>query len=452
MEAGLREVAGQRLPALSLLALLCLLEIAIEHGGSRILLVLGPLPIAVSLATAAALRIPALHRRAGELAAACLIVLAVAAACSAAAAGSLARTPLDLAVLALVGAAVFPLGARTQAAIAAALLTVALLALRFVPGPASAQGTESVVAIVSLMTALGASTFVAAATRAHVDESLRLSGDAVRRSTALARRVEAADRELERRGLALERALEEAEKANVAKARFVGGMSHELRTPLNAILGFARMLLDDAGGPLQPKQRDYLGEIVVAAGHLLRKVEGVLLHARVEGDGDPLQRCDIPIDLLAAAAVRHAALDAAGKGITLHSPAPTGIHVTGDRTRLLQVFLNLLSNAIRFTPEGGHVGIELADGGDRVSLVVWDHGIGVAAADRDRIFLPFEQVAGATRTAEKGTGLGLANCKRLIEVHGGSISLDSATGRGSRFVVSLPKRPDIADGFGADAK
>ncbi len=215
---------------------------------------------------------------------------------------------------------------------------------------------------------------------------------AVRRNTELARSQE----ELSLMNERLEAATVLAEAANRAKSEFIANMSHELRTPLNAILGFSDVLLDGGGGEVSEKQKRYLANIRVSGGGLLRMI---------------------------------------GLRVEVASGLPT---ISADERRIAQVLINLLSNALKFTPDGGEVGVEAAVEAKTMRVTVWDTGIGIAAEDFNRIFLPFQQLESPLTKSFEGTGLGLYLCRKIVELHGGRIRVESAPGRGSRFTFTVP--------------
>jgi protein-histidine pros-kinase len=242
----------------------------------------------------------------------------------------------------------------------------------------------------------------------------------------------------------IERALQEKnvelERANQAKDRFLASMSHELRTPLNGIIGFGEFLSDGKPGPLNDKQKEYLGDILNSGRHLLHLINDMLDLVKIQAG-----RVDVALDHFS---IRDAINEvctgvhplAVSKSIELIVNIDAGIDlVTLDQQRFKQILYNLLSNALKFTDDHGHVGIEvtLLDGG-RFRLVVSDDGIGIRAEDIGRLFTEFEQLDTGTARRFGGTGLGLALTRKLVELHGGEIGVESDFGKGSRFGVILP--------------
>jgi PAS domain S-box-containing protein len=248
----------------------------------------------------------------------------------------------------------------------------------------------------------------------------------------------------------LQAALVQAESADQLKSAFLATMSHELRTPLNSIIGFTGILLQALAGPLNPEQSKQLGMVRGSARHLLELINDVLDISKIEAQ--QLQVHAEPFDLavLIERVVASVEPQAKEQGLTLATELHAGpIEMVGDRRRVEQVLINLLGNAIKFTEHGGvTLKVEaLAQAGSSadaitsrvVRIQVADTGIGIQPDDLDKVFRPFLQVdAGLTRTHE-GTGLGLAICSRLVGLMGGSLTVDSATGVGSTFTVTLPE-------------
>ena len=245
--------------------------------------------------------------------------------------------------------------------------------------------------------------------------------------------------------IALEKALrtakEQAERASNAKSEFLSRVSHELRTPLNAMLGFAQLLeLEQLEDPCT----DYVDQIARAGNHLLALINEVLDIARIESDDLRLRIEEIPaIDALQEVVDLTAPL-ADRAGVTLHFHEPGAAAVMGDRQRLLQVLLNLVSNAIKYNHPGGRVDLTVDARPDIVRLTVHDTGRGLEQEQIDRLFVPFDRL-GLEHSGIEGTGVGLALSRGLTERMGGTLSVSSTPGEGSAFSVELPAAPSRTD-------
>lgn len=231
-------------------------------------------------------------------------------------------------------------------------------------------------------------------------------------------------------------ALTAAERASTAKSTFLSRMSHELRTPLNSILGFAQLLdLED----LQEHQHEAVGHVIRAGHHLLGLINEVLDIARIESGRLDLAVHPTLVALVVADAVDFTRPLADDKEISLvveGEPAGDGAYVLADRQRLLQVLLNLMSNAVKYNHRQGSVVVRIVPRGLRTEIVVRDTGPGIDPGDMHRVFRPFDRL-GAERSGVQGTGMGLTLSKHLVEEMGGEISLESNPGEGTGFTVSL---------------
>ncbi|MGZ4409411.1 MAG: ATP-binding protein [Gaiellaceae bacterium] len=238
----------------------------------------------------------------------------------------------------------------------------------------------------------------------------------------------------------LRRVYRELESASRHKSEFLANMSHELRTPLNAIIGFSQVLRERMFGEINEKQQEYLEDILSSGNHLLSLINDVLDLSKVEAGQVELEINPFSLSEALERGVVMVRERAMTDGVQLVLELdPAAELVEGDERRIRQVIFNLLSNAVKFTPPGGRVELKSArfDGEVRVSVI--DTGPGIATEDQERIFEEFQQTeAGAGQ--REGTGLGLALSKRLVELHGGRIWVDSEPGDGSAFVFTLPAR------------
>jgi signal transduction histidine kinase/ActR/RegA family two-component response regulator len=251
-----------------------------------------------------------------------------------------------------------------------------------------------------------------------------------------------ADKLLGRRTTELTSARDEAVTATHAKNAFLSSTSHELRTPLNAVLGFAQLLqLSD----LSREDEDGVERILAAGRHLLALINELIDIARIESGEFSLSVEPVAVQPVVEESGQLMAPLAADRSITISQPRPPpGLAVRADRQRLRQILVNLLSNAIKYNRVGGTVTIACqADGPDRASLTVADTGPGIAAADLDRIFDPFERL-GAEETAIEGTGIGLPLARAFAEAMHGSLTAASIPGEGTTFTITLPRSPDLA--------
>jgi len=236
----------------------------------------------------------------------------------------------------------------------------------------------------------------------------------------------------------------ELDQAGKLKDQFLANVSHELRTPLNSVIGFSELLLTGQveGAALSDTQRDYLETISRNGRHLLQLINELLDLSKIAAGRMDLRLEPVPLDALLREAVDsvRAQLEARRHRLALE-PAPEPVSVRADRGRVLQILLNLLSNAIKFTPDGGHVMLtaRVEDGGRHVRVAVRDTGIGIAPEDQAKLFREFVQLDAAPSRRYEGTGLGLALSKRLVELHGGAIGVESALGQGSTFWFTLPR-------------
>jgi signal transduction histidine kinase len=232
------------------------------------------------------------------------------------------------------------------------------------------------------------------------------------------------------------------EIANQHKSEFLANMSHELRTPLNAIIGFSEVLIERMFGELNEKQDDYLKDIFTSGKHLLSLINDILDLSKIEAGRMELdvENFDVPsalsnaMTLVRERAQRH--------GITLGLEVEPSIgEMRADERKFKQILLNLLTNAVKFTPDGGRVDVRAKLVSGVLAVAVTDTGIGIAKDDQAAVFEEFKQVGRHYTNKQEGTGLGLALTKRFVELHGGTLTLDSEPGKGSTFTFTLPSQP-----------
>ena len=275
-------------------------------------------------------------------------------------------------------------------------------------------------------------------TISHGLDALRLQKERDQVMTSLEEARADLERRVEERTRELSVAKEAAESADHLKSAFLATMSHELRTPLNSIIGFTGILLQGLAGELTAEQRKQLGMVQTSARHLLALITDVLDISKIEAGQLVLstERLDVR-DCIAACVATIEPL-AHKKGLQLQSelsgPVP---ELMGDRRRIEQILLNLIGNAIKFTDQGT-INIALLHQGDHLAVSVRDTGIGIAAAELTSIFQPFHQLEVGLARKHEGSGLGLSICRRLVEMMGGTIGVESTPGRGSQFTFTLP--------------
>lgn len=236
-------------------------------------------------------------------------------------------------------------------------------------------------------------------------------------------------------------AMARAEDANRAKDEFLSHISHELRTPLNAIIGFSEFMAGGALGPAgSPKYLEYARDINKSGRHLLDMISGILDMSKIEAGQYDLTPEDIDVVSVAEFCLRLIAGRAAAGDIVLACEFEPGLpKVHADERALRQILLNLLSNAVKFTPAGGRVVIGArAEGADRIALTVTDTGVGIGAADLEQLGEPFRQVGRPPDRPQEGAGLGLAITKRLVAMQDGTLTIETAPGRGCAVTVMLP--------------
>ena len=226
--------------------------------------------------------------------------------------------------------------------------------------------------------------------------------------------------------------------ANRHKDEFLANMSHELRTPLNSIIGFSEVILERIFGDLTEKQEEYLNDILSSGRHLLSLINDILDLSKIEAGKMELELSEFDVTAAIDNALTLMRERATRRGQIIERVVDASVGtVSADERKVKQVLLNLLSNAVKFTPDGGGIRVEARLDSEGVAIAVTDTGVGIAAEHRELVFEEFEQVGKADKKAE-GTGLGLALCKKFVELHGGRIWVQSQLGQGSTFTFTLP--------------
>jgi len=274
------------------------------------------------------------------------------------------------------------------------------------------------------------------------EEARRINEDELRRAVVNLERSQEQLSELARK---YEQEKVRAEGANQAKSEFLANMSHELRTPLNAINGFSEIMIAEMYGPLgDARYRSYAQDILNSGQHLLALISDILDMSKIEAGKMNLRFEPLSLEEVAEDALRLVRNRAEAGGLALRLDFDDLPDVEADYRAIKQVLLNLLSNALKFTPRGGRVTVraELRDDavGQRVRISVQDTGIGITPDDLARLARPFEQIESQHAKTHQGTGLGLALTKALVEMHGGLLDLRSAPGQGTSAIFSLPVR------------
>ena len=230
-----------------------------------------------------------------------------------------------------------------------------------------------------------------------------------------------------------------AEEANAAKSKFLANMSHELRTPLNAIIGFSEIMESGMFGPLgADKYIEYSRDIRESGQYLLDVINDILDMSKIEAGGIRLSPEAVELDTLLADCIRVVSTRASEKRLAIKAEVEPAIHLNADRRALKQIALNVLSNAVKFTPDGGAVTVQGRLRGGAVIIGIRDNGIGIPRQALQKLGRPFEQVESQLTKRHQGSGLGLAIAKSLVELHGGAMRIRSRLGRGTLVMVRLP--------------
>jgi signal transduction histidine kinase len=319
--------------------------------------------------------------------------------------------------------------------------------------------------VVVMMTAYGSEQVAAEALRGGADDYIAKPIDLHRLRELLERNLEKQRLRAERQGLvarlkdsnrylmrqhaALRRADEEIlqvnrqlEQSSRYKSEFLANMSHELRTPLNAIMGFSEILLDLTMNLTSGERTEFLRNIHSSGQHLLGLINDILDLAKIEAGKMDLHAEDMPVTqaLQEVTAILEPMARQQGLQLKMVGAAEVGV-IKADRSKFKQVLYNLLSNAVKFTPAPGSITVTVKDSAEQLTVSVEDTGIGMKAEDLPKLFREFEQIDGSYTRRYQGTGLGLALCRRFVEMHGGRIWAESEFGKGSTFTFTIPREP-----------
>jgi two-component system, cell cycle sensor histidine kinase PleC len=236
-----------------------------------------------------------------------------------------------------------------------------------------------------------------------------------------------------------------AESANRSKSEFLANMSHELRTPLNAIIGFSEIMTSEFFGPLgAAKYSEYAADIRKSGQFLLDVINDILDMSKIEAGRTELELSEVSLANIVDDVMRLIGPRAAESGIAVRHDLRKTERFTADRRALKQVIINLMSNAVKFTSEGGVITLKAESDAQNVTLAIIDTGIGIPQRDIEKLGRPFEQVENQFTKSRGGSGLGLAISRSLIELHGGTLSIQSVVGKGTTVKVTLPRRMAIA--------
>ncbi|MFZ5818009.1 MAG: sensor histidine kinase [Bacillota bacterium] len=274
------------------------------------------------------------------------------------------------------------------------------------------------------------------------DEIAQLGDDVNHMAAELEEMYSRLEEKVEQRTRTLAEMHRQLQESDRHKSQFLATTSHELRTPLTAVIGFAEELEDESAGPLQPLQKRYVANILSSARHLLGLINDLLDLSKIEAGRMTLHPTDVDLPPLLDSVVSMVNGMARLEGIALKLEVAEGMAVHADRERLKQVLLNLMANALKFTPHGGSITIVAERVGTEGRIAVVDTGIGIAPENLERIFREFEQVDSSLTRRREGTGLGLPLSKRLVELMGGRIGVESRPGEGSCFWITLPLKEE----------
>ncbi len=271
------------------------------------------------------------------------------------------------------------------------------------------------------------------------DEIEDLANEFNKMSTALKASYANLEDKVQKRTVELQTSCEELEKASKLKSQFLSSMSHELRTPLNAIIGFSDILTEEIYGDINIKQRKYLNNIHQSGKHLLEVINNILDLSKIEADRMTLNLRELIVDD-AITEIQNLVTELsfqAGVELSFHAEKAPSIIIV-DFVRFRQIMVNLLGNAIKFTPKGGRIIVTIQEIDKNLIVSVKDTGIGILDEHIQSIFKPFRQADGSSSRNYEGTGLGLTLAKEFVEMHGGHLSVKSKFGEGSCFTFTLP--------------
>ena len=319
----------------------------------------------------------------------------------------------------------------------------AMTALNLEPDPTSLVPDALInhewlaVSIAAVMTLILGLSFAGTVVDQHLASRNAQEAERLRRHVG---ELEATKRELETKTKEVTLALEAAAAASQSKSQFLAAMSHELRTPLNAIIGFSEMLSREMFGTLDVRYRDYAANIYDSGRHLLGLINDVLDFSKLEAGRFELQDDAIEIEQIISETVKMIGQQAERGGLRLIQDLPPQLpRIHADSRRVRQILLNLISNAIKFTPEGGEIKISANITDGELTLTIADTGIGMSADDIPKALTPFGQIDSRLSRKYDGTGLGLPLSKRLIELHGGTLAIDSVVGAGTTVTIRFPR-------------
>ncbi|HVO14487.1 MAG TPA: ATP-binding protein [Alphaproteobacteria bacterium] len=304
-------------------------------------------------------------------------------------------------------------------------------------------GQRDLIAIATVMTVLN---IIGAATVYRLHALHRQGFALLDRERRTNERLEKQSRKLAKLAGRLARARDEANHANRAKSEFLAHMSHELRTPLNAINGFSEIIKDELFGPVAPRYRDYAADIFRSGMHLTALINDVLDLSKIEAGKLEVDEAIVEPAALVESCIRLVRDRAHKASLRLLTELPPDLPLLRADERLVkQMLLNLLTNAVKFTPEGGHVTISAGPGPDGgLAFAVRDTGVGIAAEDIPRALEPYGQVATARERNPDGIGLGLPLVKKMAELHGGTLELESAPALGTTATIVFPRERVVA--------